>query len=185
MVSTTTERARRYSRFAALLIAAALVIPMASTAAANDTATHGPVYPWLHEWQEFSVSVGDTVLLGARWGACTSGLARLAERAVSYDYSIDGVPLAIDFGWDPPVAVSWDLPGDATCVTGPHSDGEVWFLYAQHPIVFDTPGTYEIGAIVTANRTIIDGIDIDGDGRPEKYSGLLQDATSTVHVVAP
>lgn len=184
-MDTATRTSKRFPRLATMLIVVALVMPAAHVSTANDAATVGPVYPWLSEWQEFTVNVGDTVLLGARWGACSPGLARQGERAISFDYSLDGVPIATDFVWDRPVAVAWDLPGEARCIAGPSTDGKIWLLFAEYPIVFDAPGNYLIGATVTADRTIIDGIDSDGDGRPDKYSGLLHDVVSIVRVVAP
>ena len=181
-MDTATGTPKRLSRFATMLIVVALVTPAAHVANADDTATHGPVYPWTQEWQEFTVNVDDTVLLGARWGACISGLAWSARSALSYDYSIDGEPVATEFVWDRPVAEP-SVPALNQCIAGPN-DGVLWWIYAEYPIVFDEPGTYELSVVVSSSRPLIDGADWDGDDKINHAPvGVFVGGTSTVHVL--
>jgi hypothetical protein len=175
----------RLPGLATLLIVAALVMPAAHVATASDTSTVGPVYPWTQEWQEFTVNAGDTVLLGARWGACTSGLAWSARKALSYDYSFDGEPLAIDFLWDRPVVQAIGPGWDEPCIAGPN-DGQSWWIYAEYPIVFEETGVYEVGVAISSSRPLIDGGDYDGDGKIDRVPvGVISESSSTVHVIAP
>lgn len=180
---TATRRSKRLSRFATMLIVVALVMPAAHVATANGSTEVGPVYPWTQEWQEFTVNVGDTVLLGARWGACTRGLAWSASKALSYDYSLDGEPLAFDFVWDRPIAVPPDPGFEEYCIAGP-KDGTGWWIYAEYPFVFDQPGIYEIGVVISSSHRFIDGGDYDGDGKIDRIeAGVIGGGTSTVHVL--
>ena len=179
---TAPRTPRRLPRLATILIVIALVVPVAHVATANGPTEIGPVYAWKQVWQEFTVHVGDTVLLGARYGACVPGLAWSARNALSYDYSLDGEPLAFDFAWDRPVAVPYHTE-TGTCMAGP-DDGQLWWIYAEYPIVFDEPGDYEIGAVVSSSRPLIDGGDWDGDGFIDRLDrGVAAEGTSTVHVL--
>ncbi len=184
-MSTATSRSKRLSRFATMLIVVVMVMPAAHIATADDAETVGPIYSWSQEWEEITVNVGDTVLLGARWGACTRGLAWSARNALSYDYSLDGEPLPFDFVWDRPVAEPVDPVWDDYCIAGPN-DSQSWWIYAEYPIVFDEPGDYEVGAVVTAHRPVHDGGDYDGDGKIDRLEvGAASDGSTTVHVIAP
>lgn len=176
-----SKRSRSLVRSVTAFIVVAMVVSVAGVAVADEPSTVGPVYPWTTEWQEFTLDVGDTVLLGARWGACTRGLVQSARTALSFDYSLDDEPIAAEFAWTNPVAVP--RHPDLVCVVSPNDD-RGWRMTAEYPIVFDEPGDYVIGVVLTLSRPVFDGGDYDGDGRPDRFSGVLFEASSTVHVIA-
>ena len=110
-------------------------------------------------------------------------MAWSARKAPSYDYSLDGEPLPFDFVWDRPVAVPTSPGFEDSCIAGP-KNGQGWWIYAEYPIVFDEPGDYEIGAVITTRRPLIDGGDYDGDGKIDRIAvGVVGEGSTTVHVL--
>ena len=77
----------------ALVIAISLVTP--AFAQADESIL---IYPWLIPIDEngervVPVSPNQVILLGARWGACTRGLAQAWAKTANVAYEIDGHPI--------------------------------------------------------------------------------------------
>lgn len=166
-------------RVVAVLIAVVLMVLMAGAAVADDI---GPVYPWREPWNAgFTVQAGETILLGARWGSCTEGLAWSATKSLVFDYYLDDQLLETDFVWSGPVQVpDGTFPGDASGCRNPA--GSMWGVFATSPLVINTPGEYQLRVVVSYGRPFVDGGDWDGDGRPDRYTGTFEPPAITVTV---
>lgn len=178
----------------ALLVVLLMLMSVGGLATADESATVGPIYPWWAKWNETTVNVGDTVLLGARWGACTEGITWSARNAIDFQYWIrpvgggedDWVKIHPEWDWQKPVPTpseegAW--PSAEGCVTPTE---HIWYMLAAYPYVFTEDGDYEVQTLHMLTRQITDLIDDDGDGRSDKIDptdGWLFLATGTVHVV--
>ena len=164
---------RRIALFVVLL----MLMSVGGFAAADEPATVGPIYPWWPKWNETTVSAGDTVLLGARWGACTKGLAWSARNLIDMQYWIrpmgggddDWVKIHPEWNWQKPVPTPYEAgawPSTEDCITPTE---HMWYMLAEYPYVFTVPGDYEIQALSLMTRRWVDLTDGDGDGRPDHY----------------
>jgi len=75
---------------------------------------------------------------------------------------VDGVPL-------PDVMSHW---GPVHEVLDRDDDGDMDYrAFWQYPLGVLDPGTYDIASEWTLSEAITDGLDLDGDGQPDEYSG--------------
>lgn len=147
----------------ALLVSVVLLVSVGGVAVAEEV---GPVYPWRAPWRDgLTVQQGDTIQLGALWFACTKGLASMATKQMVWQYFLDGQEIPTQFVWSRPVR-NTDWPVDiSTCV--PHTDA-AWGVFGQSPYMADEPGEHTLTVVLSYRHPIIDGGDLDGDGRPDR-----------------
>ena len=153
----------------ALLVALVMLVSTGGIAAADGPATVGPVYPYRpQDWPDNTVTVhvGDIILLGARWGACTKGLAMMAAKNLTWDYYLDGEPISTEFVFGRPVRTPSDT---SACI--PRADAG-WWVFAESPLVINEPGLYSLSLEISASHPLIDGGDYDGDGRLDRFEGM-------------
>ena len=117
-----------------------------------------------------TVKANQHVVLGARWGACTPGLAlAFAQGAVVY-YEIDGMPLPSssieDRGyWDWPVPVVSDQGN--SCMNKTDTG---WFVFWRYDYGAMPIGVHSGYLHYSRHQQFIDGGDYDQDGRPDKHT---------------
>lgn len=130
-----------------------------------------------------SVAPGQEVVLFARWGACAPGLTRAFTRSARLEWSIDGQAL---FTSQKEVSQYWSAPfskpitGESSCVNG---SSTAWLSYWEYPLSSLAPGkTYTIHLVYAIDHPMIDGGDYDGNGAPDTFEGIFQDATVFLQV---
>ena len=133
----------------------------------DDIGERVMVYPW-EIWEgEITVSTDDTVVLGARWGACTKGLAKAWTKTSYINYVINGEPLfssqkkALQY-WGEPVQST--APWQEFCVSA--SEG-IWIVSWEYELGRLDEGTYVVGFEMGTEHPFHDGTDFDGDGEPD------------------
>ena len=142
------------------------------------------IIPYLSD-PEIEITSNQEVILGARWGACSRGLAQAIHSSAGLGWAMNDVTL---FSSQKEVKQYWGSPiptdiGEESCIAG---DGrQVWWMHWRYSLGYLEPGDYEIRLHYWLARPTIDGGDYDGDGRPDIFVGSLVDNTITVHVEDP
>ncbi len=142
------------------------------------------IYPW-HYGDEIEVYTSDYIVLGARWGACTKGLANVGTRQTTVIYSLDGTSLVSSQKesrryWNEPILE--DVYNfEHQCVQGPTF--LLWWAFWEYELGLMRAGDYEVYFEYLLDRTMVDGVDNDGDGEPDHYPPLLIVKDFTIHVV--
>jgi hypothetical protein len=159
-----------------LLLCLAFALPPATGFAqsGDDSVVINP-----YQQDYVTVSTNDDLILGFGWAACTPGLVQAYITAAHYQWTLDGDPIfsgeetAQYFGPIYPLgACHWCLIGNGTG----------WMSSFRYSIGTLTPGTYEIRLLHRLDHPVIDGADLDGDGRLDRREGEVEYAV-TVHVV--
>jgi hypothetical protein len=129
------------------------------------------------------VPVDQTILLGARWGACNKGLAQAWAETASLMYSVDGQALFASENesrqyWQAPVI----YPGGDPSRCLPHTE-TIWIAYWQYEL-----GTLELGDhpahLSYWNHGVpVDGGDYDGDGKPDKFKDWSMEVDFIIRVI--
>ena len=132
----------------------------------------------------YEVAVGEEVLLYHGWGACTGGLVQLYLENMNSELYFNDVLVSAADGKDQYWWEIFRVPNASwgeNCLTGnQHTFSGVYWVY---PFDTSVSGTYEVQYIEWLDRSIIDGIDRDGDGGPDQIEGgLLADNTLTIIV---
>lgn len=171
----------------ALLVVLLLCLMVVSVAAGDSL--HPPIcppdcdgesvliFPWRFETGEVVPLYTDQeIVLGARWGACKAGLVTRFLHAVELEWQLDGVPLftsqeEVQQYWGP-LATEPDLPVEQCIIPAT----EIWLSYWQYSLGEMAAGDYWLLFEYNLKQPVIDGIDSDGDGRPDVYEGTLQTA---------
>jgi hypothetical protein len=138
------------------------------------------IYPLFQD--EITVTTEQELILGFGWAACTPGLVRSYITAAHYEWYLDSVLIVPDvdaaqyFGPIQPAGpVPWCLIGKGTS----------WKSYWTYSIGTLDSGTYVIRVISWLDHEVIDGSDIDGDGRLDHWGDTIWDGTVTVYVKDP
>lgn len=127
---------------------------------------------------DFSVRPSDEILLRWGWGACTAGQVQAFVSAVDVATSLDGQ--RIEGEWSTPE----EAPQLAGYCTGNGRLG--WVTNWEYLLGNLEPGAHTLHTTVTITHPVTDGFDSDGDGHPDRYSGvLIEDAEITIYVVMP
>ena len=154
-------------RFTLLAVVLATAMTVAGPAAANhDNDQNGlaPIVPWQHHGETFDVIEGESLDIGARWGACTRGLAHSFTKSALVGIDVDVVE-----GADPQVgAASWSEPvnpplpvilPDVGELCGPEANGDTgWWVFWVSTVTFDTEGVYEVTVQMVVDRIVQDGV---------------------------
>jgi hypothetical protein len=129
-----------------------------------------------------TVNGDQSIVLGARWGACTRGLAQAWTNDANVYYEIDGIPLLATPRdsrpfWQRPEPYPFGNP--ARCI--PHTD-TIWMVYWRYPLGTLSPGIHEGYMRYWADHQIVDGGDYDGDGAVDHLEGVFADVPFTIVV---
>lgn len=159
-----------------------LIIVVLSIAIPAFGASQEPVviYPWqipLNQNGErvVTVNLGQPVVLGANWGACTRGLVTAFAVTSDISYVIDGRPVLRNprldtLYWDfPPEAVTF--PGASACV---NKTTQVWTLTWSYDLKPLKVGDHPVHFTYKNDYVHIDGFDNDGDGKPDRFDFELR-----------
>jgi hypothetical protein len=157
-----------------LIFTLVIAISLATPAFAQDDESI-LIYPWLIVPDEngeriIKVSPNQVILLGARWGACTRGLANAWAQTAYVAYEIDGQPIFTSFDesrqyWSwPPIPLP--IQEDIACVNKTDTG---WVVYWEYELgnlsIGDHPARFDYWNNLLQ---IIDGADHDGDGKPDR-----------------
>ena len=150
-----------------LVVLGLSLLSISAFAQGEDIGERVTIYPW-EIWEgEITVSTDDTVVLGARWGACTKGLAKAWTKTSYINYVINGEPLfssqrkALQY-WGEPVQST--APWQEFCVSA--SEG-IWVVSWEYELDRLNEGTYVVGFEMGTEHPFHDGTDFDGDGEPD------------------
>jgi hypothetical protein len=159
-----------------VLLPVALLTTIAFYSTAFGQAEEGDevyIIPWQIPQDEngnrvVTVREDQTVILGARWGACTRGLAQAWSRNANVHYQIDGNPLLASTRdgrayWTRPQAVA---RGETGCVNG---SSIIRFVFWRYEYGTMAPGPHEVYIHYWIGHQLVDGGDWDGDGRVDHY----------------
>jgi hypothetical protein len=136
--------------------------------------------PWQHRGEIFAASTGTPFEIGARWGACTPGLAQSFATASTLDLQVgDEAATWPSVSWSKAVNPETPISGAdlEDCLSQVHH-GTGWWVYWVTPITFNTSGCHDISLAMSINRNISDGI-FDFD------AGFGVEGTIFVEVDAP
>jgi hypothetical protein len=168
--------------FALSLLVCLTITLVFTTALAQEE--QNPVYVSPIDGTYFEVSAGDEIVLWNGWVACTRGLATAFLTSFQSSWELDGESL---FSSEEEVAEFW-FPLQPH---QPYSEcipevgrRQTWFAGWWYPIgSFDDVGnTHTVTLNFWFDHPVTDGFDLDGDGRPDKYSGS-ESLSATIKVV--
>jgi hypothetical protein len=166
------------------LVAFALV-PSATIAQDGDTVYCDPAHDTVCEAHQ-----DDQLIITNHWGACRRGLVTVFLKATeTQEYTLTapdgavvwsvGTEEALDL-WGP----TEEFWGDALqlCIVQVSTG---YISYWEHELgVKDLqPGDYALHFTLSLDHPLIDGLDADGDGRPDQYSGQLQNTDVAIHIL--
>jgi hypothetical protein len=130
---------------------------------------------------DVDLSEGEVPVVFWGWVACSRGHFKAFVKAFDqHEYSLNGVPLLTteqaNENWGPveEAPAGWDY-----CIAQGLSPKISWWMYELDL----EPGEYELHSTAYLAHPVTDGLDIDGDGRPDVYSGEMFDTVNTIHVV--
>jgi hypothetical protein len=173
---------RRLSVLAILAMILSGLVASPAVAVHDEFAAETLLIPWHHDGESFTILVGQPFEVGARWGACSEAWidAFLALPDLTVDLKVDGPAVATWPATDWGSAVYPSSPVAATdfgslCVGGMPGDLG-WWVYWRTPIVFDTPGEYEVSVAMSSAGPI-------GDGAVNLPTGFAVEGTVLVKVL--
>jgi hypothetical protein len=158
----------------ALLCAAAIPLALLGAAAEEDAIV---IHPNGSDGTEFWVRPSDEIVLRWGWGACTRGQVTAFVRALDSTYLLDGIPLQ----------AQWSSPSEDRSLSGYCTGGKNkgWVAHWEYPLGNLPPGDHILHSMVVLKHPVTDGIDLNGDGRPDLYNGTRFDEEIIFHVAMP
>jgi hypothetical protein len=175
-----------------LMVLGVLLSLFMTAAPVTASDTTGPFIPWHPPEQEISVAVGETFLIGARFGTCTRGLAVAFSKAATLELSV-----ALEgSGVEPesvPITEAWTRPlvpddvitiaDPSNCLSSAHQEF-FWWVFWEQGIQFAEPGVYYVHLALGSSHQLTDGWDGDDqDGTPDRYGpGPIVGGTLSVNV---
>ncbi len=173
-----------------LALCAVLIIAVSTVAPAFAQGDEVLIYPWFIPQDEngdriVTVTTGDTILLGARWGACTNGLAQAWARTANVVYSVDdNLLISLEESralWRRPIPAPIGTPG--YCLNQSETG---WFVYWVYELGNLPAGDYPAHVEYWNDQVPLDGGDFDGDGKVDIYQPRFSRIIDfTIHVVEP
>jgi hypothetical protein len=159
-----------------------MCIFMASVAMAQEPIV---IWGWAHNGDIVQVNTSDDVYFSVRWGACTKGLVTAWSKRAYVVYTIDGDPVTSSKKetrsyWSKPLPLDdhWGIP---FCI---NNSDVIWMAYWDYPV--DLPvGLYDVTFEYGIDPPFSDGIDMDGDGRPDKNGHLFSTEFQLEVIEAP
>lgn len=146
------------------------------------------IIPWQIPEDEFGnriveVTADQTILLGARWGACNKGLTQAWAKTATIMYSVDGQDL---FASEKESRQYWHAPvvhpnGDPSrCI--PHTE-TVWMTYWQYEFGPLEAGDHMAHVSYWNHGVPVDGGDYDGAGGPDKFKDFSMGVDFIIRVI--
>lgn len=129
------------------------------------------------------VSPDAHVVLGARWGACTPGLARSWIGSANVYYEIDGEPLPLSHHqreyWTSPQVLDTGQP--EKCILPTEAIWVVYWRY-EYGTMDPEPGEYDVFFHYWGDRPVVDGGDWDEDGKMDVFRDVNIEVEFTIVV---
>lgn len=144
-----------------LLLLAGLVI---ATGAAGDEPEEVRIYPH-QDGVTYTIHPNQVGVIRYGWGACSPGLVRVYISASSFELTLDGQPFLgpedVDKLWG--AIEIYDTPPQfaESCM----GKGRPAFAFWQYVLDALEPGVYELGSRLWIDHPLVDGSDLDGDGK--------------------
>jgi hypothetical protein len=129
------------------------------------------------------VKADNYIVLRHGWGACTPGFIKMYLSAVDTELRINGVLVSAADGHDQywgPINKAPDAYWVPYCIAGNQNTSSV--IDWQYPLGYLTPGEYEVSFYYWLDHPVIDGADLDEDGRLDIREGLFNERTFTIVV---
>jgi len=130
------------------------------------------------------VNADNYIVLRHGWGTCTPGFVKAYLSAVHTEVTINGVLVSTADGkdqyWDK-ITRAPDTYWVKSCIVGNQKTSSV--VQWNYPLGTLNPGEYEINFYYWLDHPIVDGADYDGDGKMDKFEGILNDRTFTIIVL--
>lgn len=121
----------------------------------------------------YEVSPGQVAVLRAGWGACAPGLVRAYIKASNWTVTLDGevilTPDDVDGLWGP-VEVYDEPPAGYDACVGVGRPAHAEWRYILLPGEAAPGVPHVLQAQMRLGHIVIDGADLDGDGKPDKYT---------------
>lgn len=154
----------RLSVMLILLLLAGLVL---ATGAAGQEPAEVFISPWLDGFT-YNIDSDQVGVLRAGWLACSQGLVNVWIAASNYEVSLNSemilTPEDVDALWGP-IEFSEDPEWEEYCV----GKSRLAVAYWHYPLDELGPGEYIMESSIWIDHTLIDGGDLDEDGRPDIY----------------
>jgi hypothetical protein len=132
---------------------------------------------------EYTVNPDDTVYLVFGWGACNQGLLKTAQNAFGLEITVDGDPFYQMVKKDPYWGAPYPIGPFEACIPAESaSPVESDWFFPLDLSQFELDQEYEFSTIMWFDHLVTDGQDLDGDGKPDFYSGELISSTITLTV---
>jgi hypothetical protein len=164
-----------------LLLLAGLVV---ATGVAGDEPQEVRIYPH-RDGETYTIQPGQVGVIRYGWAACSPGLVRVFVGASNFELALDGQPfLGPEDGDELWGAIEiYDTPPDFAedCL----GRGRPAFAFWQYVLDALGPGEYELHSRIWIDHPLVDGADLDGDGKitvitPEMF---YEDNVNTIIVV--
>ncbi len=156
-----------------LILALVIAISLVTPAFAQDEESI-LIYPWWIPVDEngervVQVSPNQVILLGARWGACSRGLAKAWAKTADVTYEIDGQPIIMSLDesrqyWSQSPEPEFNPEGWSACLNNTDTG---WWVDWEYELGSLEPGDYPAHFDYWNDHLHLDGGDYDGDGKPD------------------
>ena len=166
---------------AALLVCIATVMASVSAMAQAEDVL---VIPYI--WDPATTVYSDqNIVLGAGWGTCRRGQALGFLTATNISWSLEGGTIDQASGdtnnyWGAPYLRPVMLPGEL-CLGDPIENG--WWTDWRYQLGQLPAGVYTLHFSWWLDHPVIDGADLDGDGRPDVYEGIVVEVETDIQVL--
>jgi hypothetical protein len=130
-----------------------------------------------------NVNADDYIVLRHGWMACTRDLVQAYLSAMYAEVYINDVLISAMDGKNKYWAPITHYEGNLVQYRIAGNQRTASFVDWQYPLGTLTPGEYEVHFYYQLDHPVVDGADLDGDGRMDKREGLLNDRTFTIIVL--
>ena len=164
-----------------LAVVIALILLLSAVAAAQ--AQDETLIYLLWSGAEYTVNPDDTVYLVFGWYACNQGLLKAAQNALGLEITVDGEPFYQIVKKDPYWGAPFPVGPIEYCIPAASASPvqSNWF-FPLDLSQFELDEEYELSTSIWFDHQITDGMDGDGDGKQDFYSGVVYSGTVTLTV---